>query len=64
MKRYSLEQVSALLDQAVVNAEMSIYIDLKGADNETRLNSLDQLDMVDKVAKQLRILIDNEAESS
>ena len=63
MKRYTHEQVLALLDQAVENAEQAVYKDLKGADNETRLNSLDALDMIDGVHKQLRILIDREETS-
>lgn len=63
MRTYTHEDVLALLDQAVERAEQQIYIDLKGADNETRLNSLDQLDMIDKVAIQLRILIDNEGDT-
>jgi len=58
MSNYTHEQVLALLDQAVSKAEMNIYADLKGADTETRLNSLDQLDMIDKVHKQLRILME------
>ena len=58
--RYDLEQVVALLDQAVENAEQSIFAGLHGADNEQRLDSLDTLDALDAVHKQLRILIDLE----
>ena len=53
-----------LLEHAVDMAEQDIYRGLKGADNEDRLNSLDQLDMIDKVRRQIIIKLDHNAEET
>ena len=50
------QRAFSLLDQAIGNAEQEIFRRLRGADNETRLNSLDTLDALGEVSKQLRIL--------
>jgi len=63
MRSYTLEEVLNLLEVAVENAEQDIYKDLKGADHEARLNSLDQLDMIDKVHRQIIIKLDREETS-
>ena len=60
---YTLEQVSGLLEAAILASEQDIYAGLKGADIETRLNSLDQLDMIDKVHRQIIIKLDREETS-
>ncbi len=58
--RYDLDQVVALLDEAVERAEQQIFAGLRGADNDQRLDRLDTLDAIDAVHKQLRILINGE----
>jgi len=63
MRNYTSDEVLALLDQAVGMAEADIYAGLRGADNEVRLNSLDQLDMLDGVHKQIRIILQREETS-
>jgi len=63
MRNYTADEVLALLDQAVGMAEQDIYAGLRGADNEVRLNSLDQLDMLDGVHKQIRIILQREGDS-
>ena len=60
MRAYTHEQVLTLIGSAVAQAEMNIYADLRGADNETRLNSLDTLDALHLVQTQLVALIDNQ----
>jgi len=64
MKRYSIEQVTALLEEAVEKAEQSIFAGLYGADHEQRFALLDQLDAIGGVHRQLRIILEHEEETS
>lgn len=64
MHEYTQEQVITLLDQACNQYTDVIVAGLYGADTEQRLSLLDQLDVVEGVRKQLRIIISNTEETS
>lgn len=60
MKTYTSEQVLDLLGSAFERAETQIFMELRGADNEQRLDRLDVLDAMDLAQRQVRVILDNE----